>query len=189
MSVSGWTFFAALTSAAVPALGAPDYYTIDPNHTYPSLEFSHRGLSIWRGKFNRTSGTVTLDRAAKAGSAQIAVDTSSIDFGHPKMNEIARTADWFNVDTFPTMTYKGALNFQGDAPSSVDGELTLLGVTRPLRLKINSFKCMEHPVSKREVCGADAEGDLNRADFGMSQYVDGNVEIIHLRIQVEAIKD
>src|SRR6478672_928719 len=132
---------ATLAGVAVPALAAPDHYTIDPNHTYPSLEFSHRGLSIWRGKFNRTSGTVTLDRVAKAGTAEIQVDTSSIDFGHDKMNAIAQTADWFNVEKFPSMTYKGTLKFENDAPSSVEGELTLLGVTRPLQLKINTFKC------------------------------------------------
>ena len=189
MSPISWALVAGFAGFAVPALAAPDHYTIDPNHTYPSLEFSHRGLSIWRGKFNRTSGTVTLDRVAKAGAAEIEVDTSSIDFGHDKMNAIAQTADWFNVEKFPSMTYKGTLKFQNDAPSSVEGELTLLGVTRPLQLKINTFKCMEHPVFKREVCGADVEGDLNRADFGMGQYTDGNVEKIHLRIQVEAIRD
>jgi polyisoprenoid-binding protein YceI len=189
MSLYKWMLSVVIAGASVPTVAAADNYTVDPNHTYPSLEFSHMGLSVWRGKFNKTSGKVTLDRAAKTGSAEIQVDVASIDFGHDKMNEIALTVDWFNVEKFPTMTYKGAVSFKGDAPAWVDGELTLLGVTKPVKLKINSFKCMEHPMFKKEVCGADAEGDLNRADFGMTQYSAGGAGKIHLRIQVEALKD
>ncbi len=184
-----WIFAALITSVSVPSLAVADHYTVDPEHTYPSLEFSHMGLSIWRGKFDNTSGKITLDRAARTGSADIQVDTASIDFGHAKMKEFALGADWLNVGKFPTMTYKGAIKFKGDAPVSVDGQLTLRGITKPVNLKINSFKCMPHPMLKKEVCGADAEGDLNRADFGMTKYSEGEAGKIHLRIQVEAIKD
>jgi polyisoprenoid-binding protein YceI len=86
------------------------------------------------------------------------------------------------------MTYQGTIVFKGDTPDSVDGQLTLLGVTRPLKLKINHFKCIEHPMFKREVCGADAEGDMNRADWGMKLYSEGEAGKLHLRIQVEANK-
>jgi len=188
MSVKQWMLCAVVASASVCAVAA-DSYTVDPNHTYPSLEFSHMGLSIWRGKFNKTSGKVTLDRTAKTGNAEIQVETSCIDFGHPKMKEFAIGPEWLNVDKFPTMTYQGAIKFNGDTPAFVDGRLTLLGVTKPVLLKINSFKCIPHPVFKKEVCGADAEGDMNRADFGMTQYSEGEAGKIHLRIQVEALKD
>ncbi|MBI3561332.1 MAG: polyisoprenoid-binding protein [Gammaproteobacteria bacterium] len=174
---------------ALPALAIADHYTIDPEHTYPSLEFSHMGLSIWRGKFDKTTGKIVLDRAAKTGSVEIHIDTASIDFGHQKMKEHAISADWLNVAKFPTMVYQGAIKFNGDVPSAVDGQLTLRGVTKPVNLKINSFKCMPHPLFKKEVCGADAEGDLNRADFGMTLYSEGEAGKIHLRIQVEALKD
>ena len=184
-----WKCVAVIIGACVPSVAAADSYTVDPNHTYPSLEFSHMGLSVWRGKFNKTSGKVALDRAARTGSAEIQVATASIDFGHDKMNEFALGADWLNVERFPTMTYKGVLRFAGDTPTAMDGELTLLGVTKPVKLKINSFKCIDHPYFKKEVCGADAEGDLNRADFGMTQYSEGEAGKIHLRIQVEAIRE
>ena len=180
---------ALLASAATAALAAPESYTIDPDHTYPSLEFSHMGLSVWRGKFNKSSGKVMLDRAAKTGTADIRVDTSSIDFGQPAMKKFAITPDWLDVKNFPAMTYKGSLRFKGDAPDSVEGQLTLRGVSKPLTLKINTFKCMPHPMLKKEVCGADAEGDLNRADYGMSLYSEGEAGKIHLRIQVEALRD
>jgi polyisoprenoid-binding protein YceI len=79
--------------------------------------------------------------------------------------------------------------FTGDAPTAVDGELTLLGVTKPVKLTINEFKCITHPFFKKEDCGADAYGEFNRADFGMSKYADGPLGAVRLRIQVEAIKD
>ena len=184
-----WMLCAAIASASAVAVAASDSYTVDPEHTYPSLEFSHMGISVWRGKFNKTIGKVTLDRAARTGSAEIRVYTASIDFGHPNMKEFALAVDWLNVEKFPTMAYKGDIKFFGDTPSSVDGQLTLLGVTKSLTLKINSFKCVPHPLLRKEICGADAEGDLNRADFGMKLYSEGEAGKIHLRIQVEAMKD
>ena len=189
MSARQWTLAAIIASASLPASAAADRYTIDPEHTYPSLEFSHMGISVWRGKFDKTTGKVTLDRAAKTGMVEVQVDVSSIDFGHEKMKEFALKPEWLNPGKFPAMTYQGALKFKGDTPASVDGQLTLLGVTRPLKLTINSFKCIEHPMFKKEVCGADAEGDMNRADFGMALYSEGEAGKIHLRIQVEALRD
>jgi polyisoprenoid-binding protein YceI len=168
---------------------AADRFAIDPNHTYPSLEFPHMGISVWRGKFNKTTGKATLDRAARTGSVEIVVDAASIDFGHDRMNKIALTEDWLDTARFPVMTYRGPMVFEGDAPVAVDGELTLLGVTRPVRLKIVSFKCIAHPVNKREVCGADAEGELDRAEFGMAKYTEGGMGRIRFRIQVEAVRE
>lgn len=189
ISVRKWILAMVVAGAAASAAAEPVSYAIDSSHTYPSLEFPHMGLSIWRGKFNSTSGKVTLDKAAKAGEVEIKVDTASIDFGHDEMNEHARAADWLNVEKFPTMTYKGKLKFEGDKPTAVDGKLTLMGVTKPLTLKLNSFDCIDHPFYKKEACGADAEGELNRADFGMTRYTDGGMGMLKLKIQVEAVKE
>jgi polyisoprenoid-binding protein YceI len=191
MSFRKWILAAAFAGISSAAVAAPEKYTIDPSHTYPSLEFSHMGLSIWRGKFNQTAGSVTLDTAAKTGKVEIEVDTASIDFGHDEMNEHARAEDWLNVAKFPKMTYKGTLkDFKDGVPAALEGELTLKGVTGSLNLKINSFNCLDpHPFFKKKVCGADVEGELNRAEFGMPKYTDNGMGIIKLRIQVEAIKD
>jgi len=178
-----------LVAAAIPATALADSYTLDKDHTQPSFEFSHMGISVWRGKFTQTSGKLEMDRAARKGEVNVLVNTRSIDFGHRMMNEFAMTADWLNVEWAPTMTYNGKLRFEGDNLVAVDGNLNLLGVTRPLVLKVNSFKCIPHPIFKREVCGADAEGEFNRADFGMKQYAEGEAGRIKLRIQVEALKD
>jgi len=184
------TLAALLAGMVAPVFAAVDIYEIEPNHTYPSIEFSHMGISVWRGKFDRTSGRITINRAAGTGTADIVIDTASINFGLNKMDEAARSDDWFNVAKFPTATYKGTLTFTGDVPGAVKGELTLLGVTRPVKLTINSFKCIPHPRFKKEVCGADAEGDLNWSEYGMrhSKHGEGDAGRVHLRIQVEAVK-
>jgi polyisoprenoid-binding protein YceI len=178
----------AALGAATGALAA-DTYAIDPNHTYPSFEADHMGISVWRGKFNKTSGSVTLDRAAKTGTMDITIDMDSIDFGHEKMNNHAKAPDIFNVAKFPTATYKGkAMRFDGDTPVAVEGELTLNGVTRPLTLAINKFKCIEHPMLKREVCGADASAQFKRSDFGVNFGLPRFSPEVKLAIQVEAVK-
>lgn len=164
-------------------------YNIEPNHTYPSFEADHMGISVWRGKFEKTSGKVVLDRAAKTGSMDIQIETSSLDFGHAKMNEHAKGPDMFNAEKFPTVTYKGkSMKFEGDHPVSVDGELTMLGVTKPVTLKINKFKCIEHPMLKREVCGADATAEFKRTDFGLNYGTPRFAPEVKLAIQVEAVK-
>ena len=183
-----WIACAAIAATSLPAAGA-DTYTIDKDHTYPSFEFSHMGISVWRGKFNRTSGKVNYDREARSGDVNIVVPTASIDFGHKAMNEAAIAADWLNTEQHPVMTYQGKLRFEGDTPVGVEGQLTLLGVTKPLSLKINQFKCIPHPLYRREYCGADAEGVLNRADWGLTSYAEGELGRIRMRIQVEAMKD
>ncbi|HUR40039.1 MAG TPA: YceI family protein [Verrucomicrobiae bacterium] len=178
----------ALCSLALPVAAKPENFAIDVDHTYPSLEFSHMGISLWRGKFNKTSGSIALDRAAKAGTVDIVVDTKSIDFGHDAMNEHAVGDGWLNTAKFPTMAYKGKLVFKGDAVDEVKGDLTLMGVTRPVTLKVLSFKCIQHPYYKREACGADAEGEIHRGEFGLTKGADGDAGKVKLKIQVEALK-
>lgn len=178
-----------LAASAASAFAAVDTYTIDPAHTYPSFAADHMGISVWRGKFEKTSGTVTLDRAAKTGSIDIHIDPSTIDFGMTKLNEHAKGSDMFDVTKFPDVTYKStSIKFDGDKPVSVDGELTLHGVTKPVKLTINSFKCIPHPMLKREVCGADATAEFNRTDFGISYGLPKFAPEVKLAIQVEALK-
>lgn len=186
-------FTAGLLLACGAALAAPESYTIDSSHTYPSFKAAHIGaISFWRGKIDKNSGAVVLDRAAKTGSIEILMDMTSIDFGLDKMNEHAKKEDFFDVAKYPTATYKSTkLTFSGDTLTAVDGDLTLHGVTKPVRLTVNQFKCIPHPFYKREVCGADASAVIDRTDFGVSYGVgkaipDGKVT---LEIQVEALKD
>jgi polyisoprenoid-binding protein YceI len=171
------------------AIAAPVTYNVDPAHTYPSFEADHMGgLSVWRGKFEKSAGTIVLDKDKAAGTVDITVDASSIDFGHAKLNEHAKSAEIFDVAKFPTATYKGTLTkFKDGVPTEVDGQFTLHGVTKPLTLTINQFKCMISPMTKKEVCGADASATFNRSDYGVSfgdKY--GFKQEVKLQIQVEA---
>ncbi|AXF00335.1 YceI family protein [Paraburkholderia hospita] len=181
----------ALASSMAAGAFAADTYQLDPTHTYPSFEADHMGgVSTWRGKFTKSSGTVTLDRAAKTGTVDVTVDTSSIQIGNTKLEEHLRSPDFFDVAKYPTATYKGtAIKFDGDTPVAVDGQLTMKGITKPVNLKIDSFKCIQHPVLKREVCGVEAEGEFNRSDFGMdfgAKYGFSMKTVLH--IQAEGIK-
>jgi len=181
----------SLIGLAGSVVAAPATYNVDPSHTYPSFEADHfGGMSVWRGKFNKSSGTITLDREAKSGTVDITIDTTSINFGLEKMDNHAKSPDMFDVEKFPTATYKGKLaKFNKDGPTEVEGELTLHGVTKPVTLKINSFKCQPHPMSKKEFCGADASATFNRADFGINYGQNFGFKMdVKLAIQVEAVK-
>ena len=185
--------FKLLTAAALLAVSASGAfaatYNIDPSHTYPSFEADHKGLSVWRGKFDKTSGTIQMDRATKTGSMDITIDAASINFGLDKMNTHAKSPDMFNVEKFPTVTYKGKhFKFEGEKLVEVEGELTMLGVTKPVTLKVNRFKCVMDQRLKREICGADATAEFKRTDFGLNYATPAFAPEVKLAIQVEAIK-
>lgn len=181
----------AAVLVAAGAVATPVKYNVDPAHTYPSFETDHMGgLSTWRGKFNTTSGTITLDKEAKTGSVDIKIDTASIDFGHEKMNTHTKSPDMLDVEKYPTATYKGKLTgFKDGNPTAVEGTLELHGVSKPVKLTINEFLCKQHPMSKKDVCGADAVGTFNRDDFGIDYGKNFGFQMdVTLRIQVEAAK-
>jgi polyisoprenoid-binding protein YceI len=180
-----------LVLAATSASAASTTYTVDPEHTHPSFEVDHfGGLSTWRGTFKKTSGTVQLDTAAQTGAVDVVIDTATVDFAHDKLNEHASSPEMLDVAKYPTAEYKGKfVEFADGAPKTITGNLTLHGITKPVTLTINSFKCIEHPMLKKQVCGADASGTFSRADFGVNygqQY--GFNQNVLLRIQVEGVK-
>lgn len=177
-------------AAAAATSAAPVTYEIDPTHTYPSFEADHlNGLSVWRGKFTKTAGKIVMDKAAGNGGFDIVVEVDSIDFGLRQMNAAAKGADMFDVERFPTARFRGQLEgFEAGAPTRAVGEFTLHGVTKPLTLEIRQFKCMPHPLFKRELCGADAIGTFQRDAFGIdSGKAFGFRMDVTLRIQVEAV--
>jgi polyisoprenoid-binding protein YceI len=181
----------AVACGAGKAAAEEAHYTIDPTHTYPSFEADHFGVSVWRGKMNRSSGTVTLDRSAHSGAVNIAIDLNSIDFGLDALSTWAVGTDFLNTSQYPQATYVGRFtHFKNAVPTQIDGDLTLHGVTRPVSLTINSFACKPHPMLKREWCGADAVATLQRDQFGLSAGKDYGFKMdVTLRIQVEGVKD
>ncbi|MBI5969946.1 MAG: polyisoprenoid-binding protein [Deltaproteobacteria bacterium] len=180
-------FFILLSSSAV---FAAENYTVDNRHTFPSFEVNHMGLSTYRGRFNVTSGKIVLDRAAKTASVEIEIDASSVSTGLAELEKHLRAEDFFNVEKFPKMTFKSTrVEFEGENPKAAHGDLTLLGVKKPVTLSISSFNCRVHPINKKYVCGADAFVTIKRSEFGMTYAIPAVSDEVKLLIQVEAIKD
>jgi polyisoprenoid-binding protein YceI len=180
---------AAALFAATAAQAAPVTYNIDPTHTYPSFEADHMGISTWRGKFDHSSGTVTMDREAGTGTVTIVVAMASADFGLPALDNVAKGPELFDVKKYPKAIFKGTLEgFTDGVPTHATGTLEMHGKTNPLTLDIRRFKCIPHPIFKREDCGADIYATLDREQFGMDAgKAYGFSMAVDLRIQVEAI--
>ncbi len=175
---------------STPAYSAMESFTVDPRHTYPSFEVNHMGLSTQRGRFNSASGKITLDRDAKKGTVEIEIDTRTVSTGLEELEKHLRNEDFFNVDKHPKITFRSsAVEFAGENPKSVAGDLTLLGVTKPVTLSISSFNCRVHPINKKFVCGADASTTIKRSEFGMTYAIPAVSDEVKLFIQVEAFKD
>jgi polyisoprenoid-binding protein YceI len=177
----------ALAGAAV---AAPAAYNIDSAHTYPAFEADHMGgVSLWRGKVNSSKGTITLDKAAGAGTVDITMDMTTIDFGNDALNKHANTPDIFDTAKFPEAKYAGKLvKFQNGAPTEVEGTLTMHGVTKPVTLKVNSFRCIQDQRAMKERCGADATATIMRDEFGVDfGKAFGFKMDVTLRISVEAL--
>jgi len=178
--------FVALAGSAFAA----ESFTIDPNHTWPYFAVNHLGFSTQHGRFNKTSGTITLDRAARKGSVEVSIDTASIDMGLEKWDAHMKDEDFFNVVAFPSMTFKSdKFVFDGDKPVAAEGTLTLLGVTKPVRLEIKNFNCGANPITKKPLCAADLGATIKRSEWGMMKYVPAVSDLVRLDIPIEAYKD
>jgi polyisoprenoid-binding protein YceI len=178
---------ALLVSAG--AAYAADTYVIDPTHTFANFEIDHLGFSTTRGRFDKTSGTVTLDLAKKSGTADVTIDVASVSTGVPKLDEHLLKDDFFDVAKYPTIRFTSKdFRFEGDKLVAVTGDLTMHGVTRPATLTVTRFACKEHPLRKIPACGADAHTTIKRSEWGISTYSPNVGEAVTLRIQVEAHK-
>jgi polyisoprenoid-binding protein YceI len=194
-------FAATLLAVALPlsAAAAPETYTFDTVHTFPHFAVDHLGFSTLYGRFDRSNGKFTIDKAAKTGSLELMIQTASVSTGHPTdrgayartRDDLLRSPEFFNVAEFPTMTYKSTgVKFNGDNLASVEGNLTLLGVTKPVTLHLDRWKCGLNPYSKKEMCGGNASGTLKRSDFGMKYGLPVAVgDELKLMIEFEAYKD
>lgn len=176
---------------AMPALAiAAERYELDPTHTYPNFTVDHLGFSVMHGRFNETSGHFVLDRKGGKSEVFVVVQTDSIDTGMDKRDDHLRNADFFDTSKHPTMIYKSSqVRFTSETSAVVDGELTLLGKTRPLTLKADNMRCGRHPFKQVYVCGFDVTGSLKRSDFGMDYGLGAIGDEIALRIEVEGVRE
>lgn len=185
--------FALLALAATlstAALAAPETYVIDGNHTLPRFSYSHFGYSTQLSRFDKASGKIVIDRAAKTGSVNVTIATASVDTGLPLFNEHIQAEDFLDTAQYPTATFTSSkVNFDGDRIASVDGTLTLKGVSKPVTLSVTSFQCMPHPMLKKDAIGADAHVVVKRSEFNAGKYAPNVGDDVTITVSLEAIKN
>lgn len=164
-------------------------YDVDPTHTFTTFEAKHFGTSTLRGRFDKKEGTITLDKTAKTGKAEITIDTGSVSTGVGPLDGHLKSKDFFNAAENPTAKFVGdKFTFDGAKVTAVAGTLTMNGKTNPATLTATNFNCYENTRLKREVCGGDFETTITRSQFGMMYGLPGIPDNIRLLVQVEAIK-
>jgi polyisoprenoid-binding protein YceI len=180
----------ALASLAGSVYAAPETFNIDPTHTAPRFEYSHFGYSTQVHRFDKTSGKIVLDREARTGSVEVSIDAKSVNTGYALFNEHIQGEDFFFTEKYPTITFKSTrVQFKGDKPVAVEGELTIKGVTKPVTLTVTSFHAMPHPMLKKDAIGANAVAKIERSEFGMGKYAPHVSDEVTLSINVEAVKE
>ncbi|MBL8471072.1 MAG: polyisoprenoid-binding protein [Rhodocyclaceae bacterium] len=179
-----------LALVASSAQAAPESYTADPNHTWPGFEINHFGFSIQRGRFEKTAGKIVLDTAEKKGSIEITIEARSLSMGFEKWTKHIQSEDFFDVEKYPTLTYKSdKLLFDGDKLVGAEGELTLHGVSKPVKLTVSNFKCGPNPFNKKPQCGAEISAQIKRSDFGMSKFLPAVGDDVKIFSPIEAYRD
>lgn len=176
-------------SIAFAAHAAPETYMTEKNHTFAYFSYNHLGFSTQQSRFDGVSGKIIIDRAAKTGSAEIAIDAKSVNTGSEAFNGHLKGEDYFNVEKFPTLNFKSnKFKFEGDKLVAVEGELTSKGVTKPVTLTVNSFNCQVHPMMKKDACGANATAKIKRSDFANGKNVPYVGDEVTITLNIEAIK-
>jgi polyisoprenoid-binding protein YceI len=191
------TVLAIALAAPLAAAAQAESYTIDPIHSFTYFGIDHFGVTTIHGRFNKSSGKFTIDRAGKKGSLELTIEAASVDTAdndkgsRPRSrDEHLRSPDFFNVAEFPRITYRASnVTFSGDNPAEVEGQLTMLGVTKPVNLKVDRWTCRDHPMSKRPMCGGNASGTVKRSEFGMKFGIPAIGDEVRLMINVEGYKD
>ena len=177
------------SAVAAPALAAPETFVVDGTHTFPRFSYSHFGFSTQLSHFNKTTGKVVLDKAAKTATVDIEIDTKSVDTGYDTFNEHIQGEDFLDTAKYPTATFKSSkVVFEGDKPVAIEGQLTLKGVTKPVTLTVSSYKAMPHPMMKKDAIGANAWTVVKRSEFNAGKYAPNVGDEVRIDIAIEAIK-
>jgi len=174
---------------ASSAFAAPETYTVDSTHTFPSFSYNHFGLSTQVSRFNNTTGTVVLDSAAKTGQVDIVIDMTSVETGFELFNQHIQADDFLDTATFPTAAFKSTkVHFEGDTPVAIDGDLTIKGITKPVTLEVTYFVNMPHPMMGKDAIGANAQVVIQRTDFNAGKYAPNVGDDVTITISLEAVK-
>ena len=181
---------ALLLCALIPAASAAETFTLDPEHTFPSFEIGHQGISVMRGKFNRSKGRAMFDAEKQQGAIEVRVDATSGDTGHDGLNKKLLGSNFFRTSQFSEITFQSnQVEFKDGKPVAATGNLTLLGVSKPVKLEIRDYACTLQFLTRRPMCGADVHTVIKRSDFGMNYGIPMIGDEVKLAIEVEGFKD
>lgn len=180
----------ALSSAVIsPVLAAPATYGVEPNHTFPRFSYSHLGFSTQQSRFDKTTGTIVFDKEGKTGSVDITIDTRSVNTGSALFNQHIQSEDFLDTAKYPAVTFKSSkVVFEDDKPVSIEGDLTMKGVTKRVTLTVSRFLAAPHPIQKKDTIGADAYTIVKRTDFNMGKYAPAVSDEVRIDIAIEALK-
>ena len=169
---------------------AVDSYTIDPLHSIPAFEFKHLGVTTQSGRFDKASGKAALDFANKKGRVEFAIETASLNMGFGTETKKSPGYILIKADKFPTISFNSdKLIFDGDSVVAAEGQFTLLGVTKPLRVTVSHFRCAPHPLTRKQVCAGDINAVIKRSEYGMTDYIPAISDEIKISVPIEAYKN
>jgi polyisoprenoid-binding protein YceI len=177
------------TLAVTTAMAAPKTFEIDGSHTFPRFSYSHFGYSTQVSRFDSTTGSVVFDADAKTGSVDISIDTKSVNTGFADFNGHIQGEDFLDTAKFPKATFKSTkVNFQDGKPASIEGQLTIKGITKAVTLTVTSFQAMAHPMLKKDAIGANAFTVIKRSEFNAGKYAPYVGDEVRIDIALEAIQ-
>ena len=180
----------ALSAAIVaPAFAAPVSYGVEANHTFPRFSYTHLGFTTQQSRFDKTTGTVVYDKEGRTGSVNITIETNSVSTGSTLFNQHIQAEDFLDTAKYPTVTFKSTkVNFDGEKPVSIEGDLTMKGITKRVTLTVTRFLAAPHPIQKKDTIGADAYTIVKRTDFNMGKYAPAVSDEVRIDIAIEALK-
>ncbi|MEY4123145.1 MAG: Protein YceI [Pseudomonadota bacterium] len=177
------------TVAATSAIAAPQTYVVEGTHTFPRFSYSHFGYSTQLSRFDKTTGTVVFDAEGKTGAVDIVIDMTSVNTGFTDFNGHIQGEDFLDTAKFPKATFKSTkVVFEDGKPKSIDGQLTIKGVTKPVTLTVSSFQAMPHPMLKKAALGANAWTVIKRSEFNAGKFAPYVGDEVRIDIAIEAIQ-
>ena len=169
------------------AFAAPVNYTIDAAHTFPRFSYNHLGFSNQLSHFDKTTGTIVYDAEKQTGSVDIAIDIASVNTGSTAFNGHIQGEDFLDSAKFPQAIFKSTkVNFADCKLVSIDGNLTIKGVTKPVTLTVTSFQAIPHPMLKKPAIGANAFTIIKRSEFNAGKYAPYVGDEVRIDIALEA---
>jgi polyisoprenoid-binding protein YceI len=182
------TVAAILALAAVPALHAGDDFKVDPVHSSVSFQVQHAGISYVHGRFNVVSGEFTIDKTDPSkSSCALSIKAESVDTNNQQRDTHLKSADFFNVKQFPTITFKSTAFKAVEGGYEVTGDLTLHGETKAVTFKLSGGKETEFPPKVKRT-GYWADLKINRSDFGMNKMLEAIGDTVFISVGVEGTK-